>query len=80
MIRGTNKSAWSYLYIGWLGIVCVVLLIVNFELISLAVMAIPPLSSDVRARQMIQFFLPIIMIFVEFWLYDYLTDRADRAS
>ncbi len=77
-MANSNNTAWSYLYIGWLGIVCIVLLIVNFNLVTLAVMAIPAVASDVRARQMLQFFLPIIMIFLEFWIYDRLLDRADR--
>ncbi len=78
MANSNNNTAWSYLYIGWLGIVCIVLLIVNFNLVTLAVMAIPVVASDVRSSQMLQFFLPIIMIFLEFWIYDRLLDRADR--
>ncbi len=79
-MANSNNTTWSYLYIGWLGIVCIVLLIVNFNLVTLAVMGIPVVATDVRLSQMLQFFLPIIMIFLEFWIYDRLIDRADRSD
>jgi hypothetical protein len=75
-----QRPAWGYLYIAWLGIVFVVLLIVNFNLVSIALASIPALAANRRATQMLQFFLPVILIFLEFWLYDWLNDRADQAD
>ncbi len=80
MSNSHNKPFWSYLYIAWIGIVCVVLLILNFEVVRMALQGLPFLASDARGRQMLQFFLPIILIFIEFRVYDFLIDRSDRAD
>jgi hypothetical protein len=80
MWRSQNKAVWSYLYIGWIGVVCIVLLILNFELVRMAIQGFPILARDARVEKMIQFFLPIGMIFLEFRIYDFLVDRADRTG
>jgi hypothetical protein len=80
MWQTQNKTLWSFLYIGWIGIVCVVLLILNFELVRIAIQTFAILGRDARAEKMIQFFLPILMIFLEFRIFDFLIDRADRTS
>jgi hypothetical protein len=80
MANSSQKPAWSYLYIVWLGVVCSVLLIVNFNLVNLVIMGLPFLTADVRISQLLQFFVPIVLIFVEFWIYDLLIDRSDRAD
>lgn len=75
-----NKPLWGYFYIAWIGLVCIILLILNFEVVRMAVASIPFLASNPRVAQMFQFFLPIVMIFLEFRLYDFLIDRADRTD
>lgn len=80
MHANRNKSIWNYFYIAWIGLVCIILLILNFEIVRMAVQGIPALSNYLRAAEMIQFFLPIVMIFLEFRIYDFLIDRADRAA
>lgn len=80
MSNSHNNPIWSYFYIAWIGVVCIVLLILNFELVGMAIQGLPALSQDARVRQMIQFFLPIILIFLEFRIYDFLIDRADRSD
>ena len=80
MSNSHNQSIWSYLYIVWIGVVCVILLILNFELVRLAWQGVPFLANEVRVQQMVQFFLPIILIFLEFRIYDFLIDRSDRAD
>lgn len=80
MRTSPNNPIWGYLYIAWIGLVCIILLILNFELVRMAVGSIPFLAGNARLAQMLQFFLPIVMIFLEFRLYDYLIDRADRSD
>jgi len=39
----------------------------------------PDELRDVRARQSLQFILPVFLIFMEYWLYDHLVDRFVRS-
>ena len=72
-----RKSPLGFFYTVWLGIVCTVLLIVNFEIVQAIVDATGLRDVNAKAAQLVQFFVPVILIVVEFWIYDYLTDRAE---
>jgi hypothetical protein len=72
-----GKSPFGFLNTIWLGIVCTVLLIVNFELVRSLVEVSGFRDLNAKGAQLVQFFVPVILIVIEFWLYDFLTDRAE---
>ena len=75
-----NKSPLGCFYAIWLGIACTVLLIVNFEAVR-ALLDISGLRAiNTKAAQVLQFFTPIVLIVIEFWLYDAISDRAEYHS
>ncbi len=79
MSRSTHSPLGCF-YAIWLGIVCTVLLIVNFEVVR-AVLDFSGLRAlNGKAAQVLQFFAPIALIVIEFWLYDAISDRAEYYS
>ncbi|HAN96466.1 MAG TPA: hypothetical protein DCQ98_03075 [Planctomycetaceae bacterium] len=56
-----------------------VLLLVNGVLVQAALVAYRPVApaelNDQRAQQAIRFLLPVAMLFMEYWLYDWMIDR-----
>lgn len=61
---------------GWLtvlrsGLILVALLLLNSFLVKSMFDSPGNLSDDFRVTQTLQFALPILMIFLEYWLYDF---------
>ena len=73
----TNRSPLGCLYTGWLGLVCTVLLVFNFEIVRALLDITGSREINAKAAQVVQFFAPIALIVIEFWIYDLLSDRAE---
>jgi hypothetical protein len=63
-----------------LGLLICSLLVINGLLVRAFFIANPSLGNEVRLTQASQFILPILMIFLEFWIYDFLIYRAERGK
>ena len=70
------------IYFIWLGIVCSGLLVLNIAIVGLAIEWVagtqPWFSQQVKLQQILRYVVPIAMIFIQFWLYDYFRDKIDR--
>lgn len=62
------------------GLVLIALLLLNSFLVKAMIDSSAMMADDLRITQTLQFALPLIMIFVEFWMYDLLksTFASDR--
>lgn len=54
------------------GLVLIALLLLNSFLVKAMVDSSTMMADDLRITQTLQFALPLVMIFVEYWLYDLL--------
>jgi len=70
---------------GYLGLVLIaacVLLLVNGVLVHSALIGYRPVApaeiNDLRAQQAIRFIVPLVMLFMEYWLYDWMVDRLSH--
>jgi hypothetical protein len=70
------------LYMLWVGITISVLLVINTWLLSQFLTInreILASISEKRVEQLIRFVVPIAMIFVEFWAFDWLQDMTSES-
>lgn len=65
-------------YIIRIGLLLVALLFVNGLLVMIFLNNNESLSADLRVKQTLQFVLPVGLIFVEFWLFDFLRQLSRR--
>ena len=76
---GPSKLHTGCGYVAVVTLVACVLLVINSFMVHAALSAYqevaPPEMSEPRAQQAIQIVLPVILIFMEYWLYDRLVDR-----
>ncbi|MCE2791629.1 MAG: hypothetical protein ACK49R_14910 [Planctomycetota bacterium] len=75
-----RRTSWGWLTVFRFGLVLIALLLLNSFLVKAMVDSSALMADDLRITQTLQFALPLLMIFVEFWLYDLLkaalaTDR-----
>lgn len=70
----TKASGAGCVYVFGLGIMIVALLVFNAWIVEVFLTANNELNLDVRITQAAQFVLPVIMIFVQFWVFDLLVD------
>jgi hypothetical protein len=71
---------WSLFTVLRFGLVLIALLLLNSFLVKAMIDSSAMMADDLRITQTLQFALPLIMIFVEFWMYDLLksTFASDR--
>ena len=58
------------------GLLIAVLLLVNALVLRAFLVANSSITEDARIAQAVQFIFPLVMIFAEFWLFDYLTAKT----
>ena len=79
---GPSKLHTGCGYVAVVTLVACVLLVINSFMVHAALSAYqevaPPEMSEPRAQQAIQIVLPVILIFMEYWLYDRLVDRLAK--
>ncbi len=63
-------------YVLMIGIIVIGLFIFNMLVVRSIFAALP--SDKQQVRQFIELVLPIAMVFIEFWIFDFLTDMLDR--
>ncbi len=63
------------LFVLGIGLICIGLLLLNGVLVRSFLMANSKLISELAVQQAIQYVVPVVMIFVEFWIYDLLVAR-----
>jgi hypothetical protein len=72
-VRRPGWLVWSVLRSG---IVLVGLLFMNSFLVNTFLDTSALLADDLRISQTLQFFLPLLLIFLEYWAYDFLRRLA----
>jgi hypothetical protein len=74
------RVRWSLFTVLRFGLVLIALLLLNSFLVKAMIDSSAMMADDLRITQTLQFALPLIMIFVEFWMYDLLksTFASDR--
>lgn len=65
-------------YIIRIGFLLVTLLLINGLLVMILLKNNEGLSADLRIKQTLQFVLPVGLIFVEFWLFDFFRQLSRR--
>lgn len=73
--RSTHNS--GCLFVLMQGLVIAGLLFLNGILVRAFILANPGFD-DIRVVQAVQFVIPLIMIFFELWIYDFLTARTSE--
>jgi hypothetical protein len=68
-VRKPSWLVWSVLRSG---IVLIGLLLINSFLVNTFLDEPSFLASDLRISQTLQFFLPLLLLFLEYWAYDFL--------
>ncbi len=63
-----------------LGLLIATMLLVNGLIVRAFLLANSSVAADERIVQSVQFVLPLLMIFAEFWLFDYLTAKTGDDS
>ena len=69
MSRKSGTRSYGCSMIAVTGLVTILLLVINTGLVR-AVLREGELRIDPRAAQPLQFMLPLVLIFVEFWIFD----------
>ena len=60
-----------------IGVIAILLFVFNVFLVRSLFAAVPALEEQ-RIKQFFEFVLPIGLIFIEYWIYDFITDLLDR--
>ncbi len=71
-----RRRSWSLWIVLRFGLVLIALLLMNSFLVKSFVDNSTVVADDLRITQTLQFGLPIVMIFIEFWIYDMLKRAA----
>ena len=71
--RKTNRSGCGFVMIQ--GLLMAALLLLNSILVRAFILANQPVE-DIRINQAIQFIIPLLMIFAQLWIYDFLTAKT----
>lgn len=71
-----KRSRSGCLYVLWIGLICILLLTVNGILVRSFLAANGNLITELRVEQAIQYIVPVVMIFFEFWMFDLFLDRS----
>jgi len=67
-----RRSGWSFFSVLRSGLVLIGLLLLNSFLVKTFVDTSAMFSDDLRISQTLQFILPLLLIFIEYWIYDFL--------
>jgi uncharacterized SAM-binding protein YcdF (DUF218 family) len=67
----SSKSGLGCGYIFLIGLVVIGLLAINGFLVKVLLDASLAIPEDLRVTQALQFSIPVTLIFVEFWLFDF---------
>jgi|GEM_PF-6455290 len=73
--KKNKRSRLGCVFVLGVGLICILLLLVNGVLVRSFLIANSDLFSELAVQQAIQYVLPVMMIFVEFWIYDLLVAR-----
>lgn len=60
------------------GLLITLMLILNGLFVKTFLLADKNLGSDIRIQQALQFIIPIVMIFAELWVYDFVFARFTK--
>ena len=71
--KGPSRSGCGYVLVQ--GLILTALLFLNGLLVRAFILANPAID-DARISQTVQFTIPILMIFAELWIYDFLTAKT----
>ena len=77
MKRKARKPNSGCAYVLLVGVIIIALFAFNMLVVRSMFEAMPA-SEDQRFRQFVQLVFPVALIFVEFWIFDFLTDMLDR--
>lgn len=69
---------WTHLgcsYVIGMGLLCIALLLVNGIVVRSFLAANARMIEDLRWEQAINYFVPVLLVFVEFWIYDLFRGR-----
>lgn len=72
----TQRKGWGVFALIRTGLILIGLLLLNSFLVKTLVDTSAMFSEDLRISQTLQFVLPLIMIFFEYWIYDFLRRMA----
>lgn len=70
--QSVRRSGWSFFSVLRSGLVLIGLLLLNSFLVKTFVDTSAMFSDDLRISQTLQFILPLLLIFIEYWIYDFL--------
>lgn len=77
--KSTSSRGIGFAYLLKLTVLISVLMLVNSYLVGQVVRSnvhlLPEILDDVRLYQFFQIFLPIVMVGIQFWIYDRIKDR-----
>lgn len=75
--RKANKPNSGCLYVLMVGLIVITLYVFNLMIVD-SIFSSSPFHADQRARQFVELVAPITLIFIEFWIFDFLSDMLDR--
>ena len=77
--RNRKSSRTGCLFVFLQGLIIAGLLLFNGVLVR-AFMLANPSVDDIRVTQTVQFVVPLLMLFAELWIYDFLTAKTKEES
>ncbi len=73
--RNPNRASLGCAYVLGIGVVCILLLVVNGLMVRGFLVANSSANSELQVEQAIQYFVPVALIFLEFWIWDLVAGR-----
>ncbi len=70
-----KRSRLGCVFVLGVGFICILLLLVNGVLVRSFLTANSDFISELAIQQAVQYVVPVVMIFVEFWIFDLLVSR-----
>lgn len=69
--QSVRRPSWSFLTLLRSGLTLIGLLMINSFLVKTFVDTSAVFADDLRISQTLQFILPLVLIFIEYWIYDF---------
>jgi hypothetical protein len=76
-MRKQKRPSSGCVYVFFVGLLAIVLFVINTLIVQSIIVTIP-MFEDQKFKQFVQIAFPVMMIFAEYWIYDFLTDLLDR--